>query len=179
MSEVPVDQGPTVALASSRSGPSPLLVFALALLLILLSFGSAFLLIARSAPGTAATVRSAATLVATASAQAASAAPIRVVSASGTTEPLGTGSYRVVFTWLLEGAREGDTVLVRFSVGSRVLSEQRGTLDANVFASSTGRFTVSTQQECSTDGWAAELVTLRGLSPAGNATARVAGVKCS
>jgi len=181
LSDLPVEQSAAASTASASTGPPALLVFALAVLLVSLSFGSAFLLINRSAFGADAIVTPGAPPVRTTAARAATAAPVavRVLSASGTAEPLGTGAYRVVFSWALEGAREGDTALIRFSVGSRVPSEQRGTLDANVFSSSTGRLTVSTQQECSTDGWSAELVSLRGSPPAGDATARVAGVRCS
>jgi hypothetical protein len=69
-------------------------------------------------------------------------------------------------------------VLLRFSMGSRVISETRGALDANVFSPSTGIFTVATSQECSADGWSAEVVSIRGVTPAGEATSRAAGVTC-
>ena len=105
-------------------------------------------------------------------------ATVRVVSGVATAERLSTGGYRVTFTWTLDGAREGDSALIRFSAGSRVLSEQRGTLDANVFSSATGRLTVATSQECSADGWTAEVVSIRNLTPVGEPTSRAAGVTC-
>lgn len=181
MNEPPADQGTTAAPAAGRTAGQPAIVFVLALLLVSLSFGSAILLITRSAVDTDSSAESAAATPAATSAPriaTAAPAPIRVLSTSGTAEPLAGGTYRVTFVWVLEGAREGDTALLRFSMGSRVLSEQRGALDDTVFASSTGRLTLSTMQPCSTDGWAAELVTLRGQPLAGDATARVAGVRC-
>ena len=110
----------------------------------------------------------------------ATAAPatIRVTAGPALAERLDTGGYRVTFTWTLEGAREGDSALLRFGIGSRVVSEQRGALDANVFVASTGRFTVTTAQECTADGWSAEIVSIRNLTPVGEATSRAAGVTC-
>ncbi len=190
MSELDVEPGTTGTRAAGPTALPPAIVFALALLFVSLSFGSAILLMTRSVPGAGASAEPAAAASAQPAAAArtsttasrtatATPAPARVVSASGTAEPLGSGTYRVVFTWVLEGATEGDVVLFRFSMGSRIVSERRGTLDANVFVSSTGRLTVATSQDCSTDGWTAQLVTLRGVSPAGEATARVAGVRCA
>ena len=107
------------------------------------------------------------------------AVSVRIASASGSAERLDSGAYRVTFAWTLEGARVGDPVVIRFSAGSRQPSESRGTLDPNVFSASTGRLTLVTSQECSGGGWSAELMSLRGQPPAGDAVARVAGVTCS
>ena len=108
-----------------------------------------------------------------------SSAPVRVASPSGSAERLDSGAYRVTFAWTLDGARVGDPVVIRFSAGSRQPSESRGTLDPNVFSASTGRLTLVTSQECSGGGWSAELISLRGQPPAGDAVARAAGVTCS
>ena len=104
---------------------------------------------------------------------------MRIVSASGSAERLDSGAYRVTFAWMLEGARAGDSAVIRFSAGSRQPTETRGTLDPTVFSASTGRLALVTSQECSGGGWTAELISLRGLSPVGDAVARVAGVTCS
>lgn len=104
---------------------------------------------------------------------------MRVTATPATAERLESGAYRVIFTWTLEGAREGDTALLRFSVGSRIISEQRGALDANIFSSATGRLTITTSQDCSVDGWSAELVSLRGVAPVGEPTSRAQGVTCA
>jgi hypothetical protein len=101
-----------------------------------------------------------------------------VTAGAATAERLDTGTYRITFNWTLDGAREGDAALLRFSIGSRVISEQRGNLDATVFTASTGRLTVATSQDCSAEGWSAELVTLRGVTPIGEPTSRANGVTC-
>lgn len=159
------------------SGANPLAVFAGALLLAAVTFGSSLGLFMRGD-----VLSSAEETVAPATAAARSATPtpipVRVTAGPATAERLDTGGYRVVFTWTLEGAREGDTALLRFSIGSRVISEQRGALDASVFSASTGRFTVATSQECTSDGWSAEIVTLRGVTPVGEPTSRAPGVTC-
>jgi hypothetical protein len=105
--------------------------------------------------------------------------PVRVTAGAATAERLDASTYRVTYTWMLEGAREGDTALLRFSIGSRVISEQRGTLDASIFSSSSGRLTITTSQECSADGWSAELLSLRGVTPVGERTSRAPGVTCA
>ena len=182
MSELPVIPETTESAVNGRPRSQPVVVFGLALLVALLSLGSPILLITRTAVGSAdVEPEVTSTFVATSSPRTATPvpAPVRVVTTSGSAEALGSGNYRVTFAWVLEGARERDVALIRFSAGSRMLSEQRGTLDANVFTTSTGRLAISTQQECSSDGWTAELVTLRGRPLTGEATARVAGVKCS
>jgi hypothetical protein len=173
-------QEPVVPAAAGRRGLSatPLLVFAAALLLAVATFGTSLALLVRSEPIAAldedVTVRTSTPT----RAPTAAPSPVRISGAVGTAERLETGAYRVTFTWTLEGGREGDGLLLRFSVGSRVLTEQRGTLDATVFTSSTGRLTLATSQECSADGWSAEVVSVRGVTPAGDAVSRVAGVTC-
>jgi hypothetical protein len=159
------------------SGVNPFAVFAGALLLAVVTFGSSLGLFMRGSVLTSAEETPA---PATAAARTATPTPtpVRVTAGVATAERLETGSYRVAFTWTLEGAREGDTALLRFSIGSRVISEQRGVLDPSVFSASTGRFTVTTSQECSADGWNAEIVTLRGVTPVGEPTSRAPGVTC-
>jgi hypothetical protein len=158
------------------SGINPFAVFAGALLLAVVTFGSSLGIFMRGS-----VLSSTEETVAPAAATRAAAptpVPVRVTAGAATAERLDTGAYRVVFNWTLEGAREGDTALLRFSIGSRVISEQRGVLDASVFSASTGRFTVATSQECTADGWSAELVSLRGVTPVGEATSRAPGVTC-
>jgi hypothetical protein len=146
-------------------------------LLTLLTFAAALVLLTRvgvvEAPDDDVTITIAPTRAA-----AAAPATIRVTAGPALAERIDTGGYRVTFTWTLEGAREGDSALLRFGIGSRVVSEQRGALDANVFVASTGRFTVTTAQECTADGWSAEIVSIRNLTPVGEATSRAAGVTC-
>ena len=171
---------PIVAGAAARRSSSarPLLLFAGALLLATATFGSSLALLVRSEPIGSVEEDTPARTGAPTRASTAAPSPVRISGAVGTAERLETGSYRVTFTWTLEGGREGDGVLLRFSVGSRVLTEQRATLDATVFTSSTGRLTLATSQECSADGWTAEVVSVRGVTPAGDAVSRVAGVAC-
>jgi len=158
-------------------GLNPFAIFGGALLLTALTFGSALGLLLRSnvlspteetlPPATAAARSATPTPV-----------PVRVTAGAATAERLDASTYRVTFTWTLEGARAGDTALLRFSVGSRVVSEQRGALDANIFTASTGVFTITTSQECSKDGWSAELISLRGVAPVGEPTSRAPGATC-
>jgi hypothetical protein len=147
------------------------------LVLALLTFGSSVALLTRV--GVVASPDEDVTFT-VAPARTATAAPatVRVAAGPGLAERLDSGGYRITFSWTLEGAREGDTALLRFSIGSRVVSEQRGALDASVFSASTGRFTVTTAQECTADGWTAEIVSIRNLTPVGEATSRAAGVTC-
>lgn len=177
----PAEPRTDVVAAPSRARPTPwatpLGIFVGVLVLGLLTFGSSVALLTRVAPlgspdeetGTLAPTRTATP----------AATPIRITAAAATAERLDTGAYRVTFSWTLDGARQGDTALLRFSMGSRVISEQRGALDANLFASSSGKFTVTTSQECSTDGWSAEVVSIRGLTPVGEPISRAPGVSCS
>lgn len=163
--------------ARSSFWASPLGIFVGILALAMLTFGSSVVLLTRVA-----TLESPADEVTQTAAPTRAATPaptaVRVTAGAATAERLDTGAYRITFNWTLEGAREGDTALLRFSAGTRVISEQRGTLDANIFSTSTGRFTVTTSQDCSADGWSAELVSIRGLPPVGEPTSRAAGVTC-
>jgi hypothetical protein len=156
---------------------TPLGIFLGVLLLTLLTFAAALMLLTRVGAVVALDDEVTNTIAPTRTATAAPAT-IRVTAGPGLAERLASGGYQVTFTWTLEGAREGDSALLRFGIGSRVVSEQRGALDANVFVASTGRFTVTTAQECTADGWSAEIVSIRNLTPVGEPTSRVAGVTC-
>jgi hypothetical protein len=163
----------------SPMSASPLALFAGVLLLALLTFGSSVVLLTRVAsvePSEEEAVRTSTPIPTRAATPAATA--VRVTAGAATAERLDTGTYRITFNWTLDGAREGDAALLRFSIGSRVISEQRGNLDATVFTASTGRLTVATSQDCSAEGWSAELVTLRGVTPIGEPTSRANGVTC-
>jgi len=153
-------------------------IFAGVLILALLTFGSSVALLTRV--GVVVSPDDDEAIVTVAPSRTATAAPatVRVTAGPALAERMDTGGYRVTFTWTLEGAREGDSALLRFGIGSRVVSEQRGALDPNVFVASTGRFTVTTAQECTADGWSAEIVSIRNLTPVGEATSRAAGVTC-
>lgn len=153
-------------------------IFVGVLVLALLTFGSSVALLTRV--GVVASPDDDDVIVTLPPTRTATAAPatVRVTSGPGTAVRLDTGGYRVTFTWTLEGARQGDSALLRFSLGSRVVSEQRGALDPNVFSLATGVFTVTTAQECTADGWTAEIVSIRNLTPVGEATSRAAGVTC-
>lgn len=153
-------------------------IFLGVLLLTLLTFAAALMLLTRVGAVTAPDDDDVTVTIAPTRAATAAPATIRVTAGPGLAERMNTGGYRVSFTWTLEGAREGDSALLRFSIGSRVVSEQRGTLDPNVFSASTGRFTVTTAQECTADGWTAEIVSIRNLTPVGEATSSAAGVTC-
>lgn len=157
---------------------TPVGIFVGVLVLALLTFASSVALLTRV--GVVASPDDDEVTVTIAPTRTATAAPatIRVTAGPGLAERLDSGGYRVSFTWTLEGAREGDSALLRFSIGSRVVSEQRGMLDPNVFSASTGKFTVTTAQECTADGWTAEIVSIRNLAPVGEATSRAAGVTC-
>ena len=159
----------------SPRGVNPIAIFAGALLLTAVTFGSSLGLLMRGTTLSSAESSPPATAARTATA---TPTPVRVTAGTASAERLDSGAYRVTFSWTLEGAREGDTALLRFSVGSRVISEQRGTLDANIFSSATGRFIITTSQDCSVEGWSAELVSLRGVAPVGETTSRAAGVTC-
>ena len=176
------DQSSDVVVVSDRTrqalwAATPLGIFVGVLVLLMLTFGSSIALLTRVDTVELSVDEGTPTTVPTRVATPAPTA-IRATAGAATAERLDTGSYRVTFTWTLDGAREGDTALLRFSSGSRVISEQRGALDANTFSSSTGRFTVATSQECSVDGWSAEVVSIRGLPLVGEAISRASGVSC-
>jgi hypothetical protein len=164
---------------SPRSvGASPLATFFGALLLASVTFSASFVLMTtRGGQIAFETEALAPTPAATRSATPAPG-PVRIAGVAGSAERVETGTYRVTFIWTLEGARNGDSVLLRFLAGTRVLTEQRGVLDATVFSSSTGQFTLTTSQECSVDGWSAQALSIRGLTPVGDAVSRVAGTTC-
>ncbi len=156
----------------------------------ILSFGGVILLVGTRAAQSGAPSRettAAATSTTPARAAVSTASPrqqsepaegVRVIRASGNAEPLAGGNYRVTFTWVLDGAKEGDPAVVRFYSGSRPISEQRGVLSANTFDPLSGTLTLATSQECSSEGWSAELVSIRGRSPERESTARVPGASC-
>ncbi|MBM4433853.1 MAG: hypothetical protein FJ028_01860 [Chloroflexi bacterium] len=104
---------------------------------------------------------------------------VRVRGASARSRPIDTGArHEVTFIWTLEGARENDPAVVQFYVGTRALGQQRGTLDPGVFNFSTGTLTLTTSLECSTSGWTAELLTVRGHPVVGDGEAAAPGVQC-
>jgi hypothetical protein len=186
-SQPPIDVEPAQELRSDivvvprQKGTSvwatPAGIFVGVLVLALLTFGFSVALLTRvgvvASPDEEVTITIAPTRTATAV-----PATVRVTAGPALAERMDTGGYRVTFTWTLEGARENDSALLRFGIGSRVVSEQRGALDTNVFVASTGKFTVTTVQECAADGWSAEIVSIRNLTPVGEATSRAAGVTC-
>jgi hypothetical protein len=153
-------------------------VFVAALVLASLTFAGSILLLTRSTVVEAEPRPEPAAIAAVARTAAPASVAVRVTSATGAAERLDSGAYRVTFLWMLEGARDADPVLVRFSAGSRQLSESRGALDPSVYSASTGRLTLVTSQDCSADGWSAELISVRGQTPAGDRVARASGVAC-
>ena len=159
--------------------PSAVGIFAVALLFAALAFIGPIVLLTRGSGVQAEPSPPFAPATTTLRPATPASAPVRIASASGSAERLDSGAYRVTFAWTLEGARVGDPVVIRFSAGSRQPTESRGTLDPSVYSASTGRLTLVTSQECSGGGWSAELISLRGQPPVGDAVARVAGVTCS
>lgn len=107
-------------------------------------------------------------------------APLRVVSSSGSTAPVAGGGsgQQVTFIWVLEGAHEGDPIKIQFYAAGRMLGEREGMLDPQVYTFSTSTLRIVTTQECSTTGWQADLVEVRGRAPAGETLASVPGVAC-
>lgn len=182
--------GGIVATEITAAGPRPsappyrLLIFTGVLGLTFLSLGSAVLVLSGATKADTTTASNISTTSRAASpaagARTASVAPaaVRVTSASGSAGTLGGSTYRVSFVWALDGAKEGDVVLVRVFAGTRLLSELRGALDQSVYAAATGRLTIATSLDCSADGWSAELVSVRDQPISGDGTAKVAGVAC-
>ena len=159
-----------------------LVVFAAVLPLTALSFGAAILIISAPAWSAAplAVSETPVPVVRVASPprpQSAVPSPVRVLTATGGAEVAGNG-YRVTFAWALEGASVGDPAVVRLFAGGRLVTEQRGVLDASVFSASTGRLTLVTAAECSADGWSAELVSIRNQAIVGEGSIKVPGVVC-
>lgn len=188
-----LESGPGKATSAPRArGSLAPAIFAGTMIAALAVFGPALLLLggvgrtepepeATSAPPIA-TTRPAATGAAATGAQrtpAAADAPLRVQSTSGSATPQSSsGGYQVTFIWVLEGAREGDPIRVQFYTGTRLLGEREGALDPQIYTFSTGTLRIVTTQECSTAGWQADLVGVRGRTPAGETLASVAGVAC-
>jgi hypothetical protein len=188
VTEDPVATAPVVADPATRGpakGPSALAIFAGLLTLLILSVGTSALLLAGA--GRVTFTEPAPTAAPPLVAPGGTAAPggtgsserVRVVSASGASTPTGTGAHRVTFTWTLDGARENDPVEVHFYVGSQLAGRETGTLDASVFSFSSGRLTLATEQACSTFGWSADLVSVRGVLVEGDGIAVVPGVACN
>lgn len=184
--------GPDDATSAPRARGSPApAIFAGTMIAALVVFGPALLLLsgvgraepepeATSTPPIA-TTRPAATAAAATGAQRTpptADAPLRVVSTSGSATPQSGGGYQVTFIWVLEGAREGDPIKVQFYAGTRLLAEREGALDPQVYTFSTGTLRIVTTQECSAAGWQADLVGVRGRTPAGETLASVTGVSC-
>lgn len=176
------------AVAQTAAGASPVAIFLGIIAVLLLSFGGAALVLggagrvasggteATPTPQTAAPVRTAGGAAAAATADA---SRVRVVSTNARSRAMSGGTqYEVTFVWTLEGARENDPVVLQFYAGTRALGQQRGTLDPAVFNFSTGTLTVTVAMDCSTGGWTAEILTVRGQPIAGDSEATAAGVQC-
>ncbi|MGH2498714.1 MAG: hypothetical protein ACRDF0_01255 [Candidatus Limnocylindria bacterium] len=185
--EAPTGEGPASPVGAGEAGlPASLTGAVVPFAVTILSFAGAILLVATLAgpsdtpsPETTTTALSAtAARGGTAASPAPQAQAVRVVNASGSAQAVAGGGYTVTFTWILEGARDGDPAVVRFSIGNSVISEQRGLLSADTFDPSSGVLTLATSQECSREGWSAELVSFRDQPPRGERTARAPGVSC-
>jgi hypothetical protein len=173
------------ARTEDRGGSSAPAIFGAILALLLVSIGAPALLLGlgRTPASETATPPPAAPLAT--SAPGATTAPaaterVRVVSASGSSTATGEGTYRVTFTWTLQGANENDTATILVYAGNQLLGgEQEGTLDPSVFSFSTGRFAITAVLPCSASGWSAELIRVRGLPTDGESEATVPGVTCT
>jgi hypothetical protein len=169
------------------AGP-PLAIFLGILLLLIASFGGSALVLAGAGrvsdepdPTATPTITSAPgrTAGAAATATGAAAGRVRVVNTSARSRPIASGAeHEVTFTWTLQGAREGDQVVVQFYSGTQSLGQQRGVLDPQVFNFSTGTLTLPVTMECSTGGWSAEILTVRGQPIEGESEAKASGVQC-
>lgn len=186
MEEGPVSTTPVVADPASQgpAGPPVLATFLGLLMLVILSIGTSALLLAGAGrvisnePAPTAAPPLVAPGATAGPGAAASVERVRVISAGGGTTPTGAGAHRVTFTWTLEGARENDPVEIHFYVGGRLAGRETGTLDPSVFSFSSGTLRLITEQECSTGGWHADLVTVRGVLVEGDGIAVVPGVTC-
>ncbi len=183
----PMELAVAEAVAQTTSGAPPLAIFLGMTAMLLISFGAAALVLAGA--GRVVTGGSEATptpqtppparTAGAAAAATADASRVHVVSTSGRSRAIGSGAqYEVTFGWTLEGARENDPVVLQFSAGTRALGQQRGTLDPSVFNFSTGSLTLIATMDCSTGGWTAEILTIRGQPIAGDSEAKAAGVQC-
>lgn len=185
----PADVAVTDVVAPS-AGPPPLTIFLGITLLLIASFGGSALVLAGAgrvssgepAPTATVTVTSAParTAGAAATATAATAAGrARVVNTSARSRPIASGAqHEVTFTWTLQGAREGDPIVLQFYAGTQTLGQQRGALDPQVFNFSTGVLTLTATMDCSAGGWTAEILTVRGQPIEGDSDATAAGVTC-
>ena len=173
-------------IARRSGGPLPLAAFLGITALLLVSLGASLLVLAgvgrvatavpEATPPSNVTVAPTRTA---AGAATASAVRVRVVSASARSRPIGTGAqHEVTFTWVLEGAREGDPAVIQFYRGTQPLGQQRGTLDPSIFTFSTGMLTLAATLECSIPGWSAEILTVRGQPIEGDGEAKAQGVTC-
>lgn len=170
------------------AGPPPLVIFLGIMLLLVASFGGSALVLAGTgrvsnepAPTATRTVTSAPARTAGGAATATGAASgrVRVVSATARSRPIASGAqHEVTFTWTLQGAREGDQVMIEFFSGTRSLGQQRGALDPQTFNFSTGTLTLTVTMECSTGGWSAEILAVRGQPIEGEGEAKASGVQC-
>jgi len=167
------------------NGPPVLAIFGGLLTLVILSIGTSALLLAGlgrfipSEPAPTAAPPLVAPGTTAAPDAAGSSERVRVVSASGGSTATAAGAHRVTFTWTLDGARENDPVEIHFYVGSQLAGRETGTLDASVFSFASGILTLVTEQACSTSGWSADLVTVRGVLVDGDGFAVVPGVACN
>lgn len=170
------------------AGP-PLAIFLGLMLLLIASFGGSALVLAgagrvsdepdptatptvTSAPGRAAGTAATAT--------GAAAGRVRVLNASARSRPIASGAeHEVTFTWTLQGASEGDPVVLQFYSGTQSLGQRRGVLDPQVFTFSTGTLTLPVTMECSTVGWSAEILAVRGQPTEGDSEATAPGVQCA
>jgi hypothetical protein len=172
-------------------GPPPVAIFLGITLLLIASIGASALVLAGAGrvssdepePAEAtATLTSAPARTAGAAVTATTAGTtgrVRVVSATARSRPVATGAqHELTFAWTLEGAREGDAVVLQFYAGTRPLGQQRGTLAPSVFNFSTGVLTLTATMDCSTGGWTAELLTVRGQPIEGDSEASAPGVAC-
>lgn len=175
------------SVAQGISGASPLTIFLGISAVLLLSLGVAMVVLGLS--GRVASTEPEATPTANlataapgrtaGAAAAAGVSRVRVTNASGRSRAVGTGAqYEVTFAWTLEGARQNDPVSIQFYVGTQSLGQQRGTLDPAVFNFSTGTLTVTATLDCSTGGWSAEILTIRGQTIEGDSEAKAPGVQC-
>lgn len=185
MTEDPVATAPAVADPASRGpekGPPVLAMFLGLLTLVVLSVGTSALLLAgagRVTPNEPVATAARPLVVPGGTPDPRAAVErVRVVSATGGSSPAGAGAHRVTFTWTLQGARENDPLEIHFYVGGRLAGRETGTLDASIFSFSSGILRLVTEQECSTGGWSADLVTVRGVLVDGDGIAVVRGVTC-
>lgn len=185
----PAEEPPIVIAipAAAAGGSQPLAIFAGIMVLALASFAaSAFVLVGvgrvasvePEATPTAAAVTSAPARTAGAAATAA-AGRVRIVSSTARSRPIANGAqHEVTFSWTLEGAREGDPVVLQFYRGTQSLGQQRGALDPQVFNFSTGVLSLTVTMDCSTGGWSAEVLTVRGQPIEGDSDAKAPGTQC-